>query len=196
MSRRVPVQRILLLALAVLLLVVGLVALVAPSRAGIADRACRFDAHICRAAERLEVDPALVAAVIAVESKGEVRARSRVGALGLMQVMPATGREMAGRLGVRIGDDEDIYEPEVNILLGTAYLKLQLDAFDGNERLALAAYNAGPRRVRDWVRAHPELGAEAALEREGYPVTRAYVANVLAYRDLIAEMQAERKRSR
>lgn len=192
MIRRAVLQWVLLGALGVLLLVVGVVAVFAPSRAAIAERACRFDEHVCRASERLLMDGALIAAVIAVESRGEVRARSTKGALGLMQLLPGTARETAARLGIPIESDEDIFVPEINILLGSAYLKRQLDGFEGDERLALAAYNAGPRRVREWLRAAPGLDSAKVLERNAYPATRAYVANVLAYRELIADKAAER----
>jgi soluble lytic murein transglycosylase len=93
---------------------------------------------------------------------------------------------MAELLGVGIESEDDLFDPATNILLGTAYLRQQLDRFDGNVHLALAAYNAGPRRVREWLRASPGLSAEETLEQRAFAVTRKYVKNVLAYRGLIA----------
>jgi soluble lytic murein transglycosylase len=143
-------------------------------------------------ARAVEVDPVLVLAIIAVESKGDPRARSPKGARGLMQLMPATAREQAARLGLTGYSEESLFDPQTNVLLGTAYFRRQLRSFDGDERLALAAYNAGPGNVRRWMR---EAAADAppgdppgweALSRLAYGQTKSYVENVLRYRDLIA----------
>jgi soluble lytic murein transglycosylase-like protein len=112
------------------------------------------------AARRHGLAPELVAAVVWVESAGNYRAVSPKGARGLMQLMPATARD----LGVR-----DAFDPAANVDGGTRYLRWLLESFDNNEVLALAAYNAGPTRIRDGRRWPAE--------------TRAYVRKVLAMRD-------------
>jgi len=118
-----------------------------------------FDALIVRKAHRHRVAPALVKAVIAAESNFEPRAVSRVGAQGLMQLMPGT----ALKLGL-----EEPFEPAQNVEAGARYLRAMLDRY-GNLRHALAAYNAGPTAV-DQHRGVPP-----------YPETRAYVDRVLNY---------------
>lgn len=127
-----------------------------------APRVGRYDDVIADAARRHGVPFALVKAVVAAESGFDPRAVSRAGARGLMQLMPATARD----LGV-----EDSFDARANVDGGTRYLAALLRSFD-SERLALAAYNAGPSRV-------------AKLGRvPDFPETRAYVEKVLRLRDL------------
>ena len=78
-----------------------------------------------------------------------------------------------------------LFDPETNIRLGTAYVRDQIAAFDGDLLLALAAYNAGPRRVRSWLARGPGLSSGEVLRKYGFAATNAYVSNVLAYRDLL-----------
>lgn len=101
--------------------------------------AAAFERHIREAAQRFGIDPLLIKAVIWTESCFNCRAVSKRGAEGLMQLMPETARDM----GVR-----DPFDPEENILGGTRYLRKLLDMFQGDLRLALAAYNLGPERVQ------------------------------------------------
>ncbi len=115
------------------------------SRRGRADRkitlpssATRYDAMVSEASRRFNIPRALISAVMAVESNFNPEAVSRTGAQGLMQLMPATAREM----GV-----EDAFDPRQNILGGTRYLRLMANSFDGDLVLTLAAYNAGQEAV-------------------------------------------------
>ena len=106
-------------------------------------------------------------------------ARSHVGASGLMQIMPATARWTARKIGLEGFTPGQINELGTNILIGTSYLKLALDEFRGSMPLAAAAYNAGPGRPRNW-RNGPVL--EGAIWAENIPFneTRDYVKKVLA----------------
>jgi soluble lytic murein transglycosylase len=106
-------------------------------------------------------------------------ARSGVGASGLMQVMPATARWTARKIGLTEFRPHQITELDTNIAIGTAYLKLALDDFEGSLPMAAAAYNAGPNRPRAW-RNGPVLAAEIWAENIPFDETRDYVQRVLS----------------
>ncbi len=128
------------------------------------------------------VDPALVAALICQESTFQEGATSPVGARGLMQVMPATGRELARKLGIRLGPSS-LHDPKVSLRLGTRYLRQMVEGFGGKVERALAAYNAGPGRVGSWTSAWPDLDAEEFVESIPYQETRYYVMTILTSRE-------------
>lgn len=108
-------------------------------------------------------------------------ARSPVGARGLMQIMPATGKQVASSIG-RPHTRAELYEVEHNILLGSAYYRQLLDRFDGNRVFALTAYNAGPHRVDRWRHAQGKgVPVEVWIETIPYKETRNYVQAVLSY---------------
>src|SRR5690606_35935133 len=106
-----------------------------------------FQNIIVAEARERGVDPFLAAALIRQESMFNPRARSPVGALGLMQVMPATGRTLARTLGITRFKDDLLTQAELNVHFGMAYLADQLRAYDNRLDAVLAAYNAGPTRV-------------------------------------------------
>ncbi len=160
----------------------------------VAACACVWHPIVVRAAERFDLDPALILGVIAVESKGDPDARGRAGERGLMQLMPATAIEQAGFLDFEHPDDVDLFDPETNITLGAAYLREQMRRFS-RPSLALAAYNAGPARLQGWLDGSPDLDPDEVLETKAFAGTRSYVSHVLEYRDLIAA-HFEGKRAR
>lgn len=104
-------------------------------------RAGDFEEFVSAAAEEFDLDPELITAVALVESRFDQFAKSPKGALGIMQIMPATATE----LGL-----DNPYDAETNIAAGARYLRRMLDRFNGNLDLALAAYNAGPHRVQQY----------------------------------------------
>ncbi|WP_119290754.1 lytic transglycosylase domain-containing protein [Azohydromonas sediminis] len=124
------------------------------------------------------LDPALVYGLIRQESRFVTDARSGVGASGLMQVMPATARWVARRLGLTY-TPQMIDDLQTNLRLGTTYLRLVLDDFGGSPALATAAYNAGPGRPRRW-RDGPELEPAMWAETIPFNETRDYVKKVLS----------------
>ena len=124
------------------------------------------------------LDPAYVYGLIRQESRFVHDARSSVGASGLMQLMPNTARWVARKLALEY-KPEQIVDPTVNVKLGTGYLKLVLDDFDGSQAMAAAAYNAGPSRPRRW---REGATVEPAVWAENIPFneTRDYVKKVLS----------------
>ena len=133
------------------------------------------------AAKRRELPNSWVYAVVRQESAFSRDARSPAGALGLMQLMPRTARAIAREIKHPTPRRKDLFEPDTNITLGTAYLDRVLERFEGNSVLATAAYNAGPSRVARWL---PEETVPADLWVETIPFseTRSYVQRVFAYR--------------
>jgi soluble lytic murein transglycosylase len=138
-----------------------------------------FKDNVVRRSKEIGLDPAYVYGLIRQESRFIMDARSGVGASGLMQVMPATARWTAKKIGMDGFNISQLNEQSTNIAIGTAYLKLALDDFAGSMPLAAAAYNAGPSRPRAW-RNGPLLEAAAWAENVPFSETRDYVKKVLA----------------
>jgi peptidoglycan lytic transglycosylase len=128
----------------------------------------RYTAIVRGHAANYRLNPALLAAVIEEESKFNADARSRTGAIGLMQLQPATAEGIALRTGGSRFVVSDLYKPEINVRYGAWYLRHLLDKYH-DERTALAAYNAGQDNVDRWQRKH---------EAVQFPETRAYVSRV------------------
>lgn len=135
-------------------------------------------AEVLATAARVGVDPALKYGLIRQESRFILNARSHVGASGLMQVMPATARYTARRIGMPF-EPGMLNDRDVNLRLGASYLKIVLDDFGGHQALAAAAYNAGPGRPRRW-REGGTWDAAAWAETVPFAETRDYVQKVLA----------------
>ena len=138
-----------------------------------------FRSAVVERASGIGLDPAYVYGLIRQESRFIMDARSGVGASGLMQVMPATARWTAKKIGMTNFTADQITDRDTNITIGTAYLKLALDDFAGSMALAAAAYNAGPGRPRNW-RNGPVLEAAIWAENVPFTETRDYVKKVLA----------------
>ena len=135
-----------------------------------------YEAEILASAEEFDLDPYLVCGVIFTESAFRPEARSNVGALGLMQLMPATGLEEAELLEIEGVTEDRLTEPALNIRLGCNYLRKLLDEF-GTESVALAAYNAGPGRVRQWLKEYGKK-EDGSILYIPYPETNKYVGRV------------------
>lgn len=139
---------------------------------------------IAAAAVRHDLEPLFVASVVKVESGFDERALSSKGARGLMQVMPDTGAWAAQQLNVSPYDVDMLYDPETNLHIGTWYLRELHDVFDGNVVAALAAYNAGMTRVRQWLDEGRWDGLEETLDEVPFEETRTYVRRVLTTNDI------------
>jgi len=126
-----------------------------------------------------KVDPYLVAAIIREESQYDWRAVSRVGAIGLMQIMPATANSVAQQHRLPNVTREDLFDQETNIRIGVRYIEQLLAQFSGNVVQAVAAYNAGPIVVETWATANRGSSEDEFVELIPYRETRQYVKRVL-----------------
>lgn len=149
------------------------------------DLTLRFPVHyagpVKHNAKLRDIDPSVVFGLIRQESAFNQNARSPVGAAGLMQIMPATGKQIARDLGEPWRSSSNLFDPALNIKYGTYYYGTLLDQFNGHFALAAAAYNAGPHRVRRWLPERQKLPADIWIETIPYKETRQYVTRVLAY---------------
>ncbi len=132
-------------------------------------------------AERRELDNAFIYAVMRQESAFYANARSPVGALGLMQLMPATAKLTGRQIRQPVKGTWDILEVDNNIRLGTAHLRHLLDRYRGNRLYTAAAYNAGPHRVDRWLPAERELAGDIWVASMPFDETREYVKRIFAY---------------
>lgn len=132
-------------------------------------------------ASNQNIDLAWVYGITRQESLFMSEVRSHAGALGLMQLMPATGRHVARKIGLSLRSTRDILDIDTNISLGTAYLRQMLERFNGNYMLATAAYNAGPNRAKRWAEENACVPADVWVELIPFNETRKYVRRVLFY---------------
>jgi soluble lytic murein transglycosylase len=133
-----------------------------------------------QASANVGVDASWLLAIARQESAFNPQARSHAGAMGLMQVMPATGKQIGGWLNKPLNQDSELYNPARNIEMGSFYIRRMQDQFQSNPVLATAAYNAGPHRVSRWL---PEqtMPADIWVENIPFTETRRYVRAVLSF---------------
>ena len=150
----------------------------------------RHDDIIRQQAADKDLDPALIAAVIYEESRFRDQT-SHAGARGLMQITPDTADFIARNSGGYRFKQSDLATPQINIAYGSYYLRYLIERYEGNERLAVAAYNAGHGNVDDWVAKAGGLEAFDTGDDIPFPETHAYVENVMErrgeYRDNYAD---------
>ncbi|KEZ85931.1 lytic transglycosylase [Clostridium sulfidigenes] len=137
-----------------------------------------YEKSIIEYSEMYNVDPNLVAAVINTESKFAVDASSSKGAIGLMQIMPDTGKWIAEKLELSNFNEEIIADPEINIRMGTWYLKKLSEDFNGDYILVLAAYNGGPGNVTKWLEDEKYSSDGKKLHKIPFKETKSYVQKV------------------
>lgn len=138
-----------------------------------------FSEDVGKNAERNSLNPFLIHAVIREESSYRLDAVSRAGAVGLMQLMPSTGSTLSKERGLKNFSTNSLYISEVNISLGSLYLKKLVEGSKGKLPLAIASYNAGPNAVSAWVSMYGTEEMDEFIERIPYPETRNYVKKVL-----------------
>jgi len=138
-----------------------------------------YKAIIFAEAARNNIDPFLVAAIIKTESNFASEAESKMGARGIMQIMPETGRWAAEKMNLRDFHPDDLYETETNIKIGCWYLNNLNQEFKGNKVLVVAAYNGGRGNVREWLEKQQWTGEHATVDQIPFQETRQYVRKVM-----------------
>jgi soluble lytic murein transglycosylase len=147
---------------------------------------------LVRNAKTRDLDPYSVAALIRQESEFNPDARSRANAFGLMQLILPTGRLMGKQEGISVPSLRTLLDPSVNIQLGTQYLRRQLNNWNGDWAQTLAAYNAGPGRVREWLTWATYREPAEFVESIPFNETREYVQAVLRNADMYRIIYGER----
>jgi len=128
-----------------------------------------------------QLQPSIIFGLMRQESMLDKNAQSAVGARGLMQIMPQTGKQIAQELNEKWLSDANLFNPDTNIRYGTYYFKKLLTKFNGHFPLAIAAYNAGPNNVSKWLPFDRSVPADIWMETIPFKETRKYVASVLSY---------------
>ena len=140
-----------------------------------------YQDQVQKNADKQQLNPAVIFGLIRRESAFNQDAQSPVGARGLMQIMPKTGRQIARELKEKWRNKNNLFNPSTNVKYGAYYYKQLLNQFNGHYALAAAAYNAGPHRVKRWLPVENALAADIWVETIPFKETRAYVSAVLTY---------------
>ena len=140
-----------------------------------------FQDTLAPAAKHLALDLSWIYGLIRQESVFRPNAVSHVGAMGLMQLMPDTGRKVSARIGLTLDSPRALLDPNTNLTVGSNYLSTLLQRFSGSEPLATAAYNAGEERVNDWRPGSGSLSADVWIDTIPYTQTRNYVQRVMTH---------------
>jgi soluble lytic murein transglycosylase len=133
---------------------------------------------ITKYSQEYQLDPYLMAALMAQESTFTAEIRSHANAYGLMQIIPSTGRTYARKLGMRNFNTAMLRQPEVNVHIGTQYFRDLIDRF-GGAHFALASYNAGENRVQKWTNERPGVPQDEFIDDIPFPETQTYVKRIL-----------------
>ena len=147
--------------------------------------------HLQKHTTKYEIDPLFVAAMIREESRYNADIVSRSGAIGLMQIMPATGRELAGRLKIPRFSTKILYNPDINIQMGSWYMKSLMDQFDNNHALVAGAYNGGPGRMRRWIEAKQISDLDEFIEDIWIDETRRHIKKVIDSYTIYQELYSQ-----
>ena len=135
----------------------------------------RYEEAVTKYSQEYEIDPFMVYSIIKVESSFNETAESNKGARGLMQITPTTGEWIAEKLKIKEFNADDLFTPEINIMMGTWYFSYLTEKFDNNIDLAIAAYNAGPGSVQNWLKDKKISQNGEELNRIPYKETENYV---------------------
>ena len=145
---------------------------------------CKYTTYINRYSNEYHLDRYLVMGIIKTESNFDPKAVSGSGAKGLMQLTDATAAECSEKIGLEGFSPDDIYDPETNIRMGCFYLSYLIERFDGEVDTALAAYNAGEGKVREWL-ADPRYSDDGkTLKSIPFPETAQYNKKIRTYQNI------------
>ena len=139
----------------------------------------KYEEYVEKYSKENNLDPLLVYAIIKAESNFNEKAISSTKAKGLMQLMDETAREIAEKNGYTLQSSEDIFNPETNIRIGTKSFSQLLEKYNGNEKLAMCAYNAGMGNVDNWIEEGIIKEDGSDIENIPYKDTNAYVRKIL-----------------
>lgn len=163
----------------IVLIALGAWALFGRGRMDLSRYPMTYAPEIRAAAQEFSLDPAYVASVVLAESSFDAEAVSSAGAIGLMQIMPATGEWIAGKLEDEPFDVQRLYQPEVNLRYGCWYLRFLLDRYDGDMYTASTAYHQGQGRVDQWLE-DPQYSQDGrTLTAISSAVTDTYVNRIM-----------------
>lgn len=143
----------------------------------------RYTHSIRQCSEEMGLDPYLVTALIKAESNFECDAKSSKDAKGLMQLTDETAAFCAQKLGIELKEG-DVYDPKINIRLGSCYLKRTMDIFNQDDKMAIAAYNAGEGRVKEWLADKRYSADGETLDTIPYEETKKHVKKIEMYRKI------------
>lgn len=141
----------------------------------------KYSSSVEKYAEKYELDPYLVYALIKQESKFDPYATSSANARGLMQVQDETAEFCAKRMKIKITLPDDLYQPDTNIQIGCYYLKHLLSQYNGDLKTAVTAYNGGPGNVEKWLNDENLSDGKGGIANIPFGETKNYVKNVLSY---------------
>ena len=136
-----------------------------------------YSQYVEKYAKQYGIDKKYIYSIIKAESNYDLEANSSKGAVGLMQLLPETAKEIAVGLGINLKED-DLYNPEINIMIGTKYFSDLLKIYD-NTMLALAAYNAGPGNVSRWIKNGNIKDDGTDIENIPYKETSMYIRKIV-----------------
>lgn len=151
----------------------------------------KYQEEVIKASDRFKVNPHLVLAIIRAESDFSTDKVSKKGAIGLMQVMPDTAEWVVIQGNLQPITKEQLFEAQTNIEIGTWYLAFLLQMFGGDQIKAIAAYNAGPGKVNEWIKQDLWDGTVQTVEDIPYGETRKYVQRVVYFQERYQQVYDE-----
>ena len=138
-----------------------------------------YEDYVLKYSSSYNLDPDFILAMIGEESRFKEDAGSRAGAQGLMQIMPATGKNIAKQIGITNFNVSMLIDPEVNIRMGSYYISQMLSNFSGNKYYALGAYNGSPAVIQKWIAKYGNLDIDEFIESLTYDETKNYIKKVM-----------------